>query len=423
MADNSYQVEIRQASSNGYFTPDQARAYYGRYSRAEYCVHWWGGGEQEDSHDSIVNYMLRQAELGNKSCNYVLSDAKISLLVGPDYVAWCQESGNAVGISVETEPGLSDEGYKKHGWLHHQLCQRYGHWLEIVPHNKYTNTACPGGLDLPRIGRESRKWANGEYDTVAPAPAPAPVQRPEEINVMPIPEVRRYTQPNARLVDIRTLTPIREFPEGTPMEIAGEATFGGKTFQLTKYATQHKTGNGFLIGDLKDAPAPLPSHQPASDPTAPPTPGVPSSPGANPGLPQPGAVVEPDPEPTPTQPVSSPDDLIIEELDNAETPWYLSEDAGFVHPREDTSAPNPGSIPTLPFPVPAPTPVKNAKLEALKEIGRLLLFALPGVFIQIFTDNPDLALGFGVPALALLRYLDKYLHESSDFDSKGLAPF
>jgi hypothetical protein len=44
MADNSYPVEIKLASKNGWHTPAEARAYYGRYDRSGITVHWWGDG-------------------------------------------------------------------------------------------------------------------------------------------------------------------------------------------------------------------------------------------------------------------------------------------------------------------------------------------------------------------------------------------
>lgn len=59
----------------------------------------------------------------------------------------------------------------------------------------------------------------------------------------------------------------------------------------------------------------------------------------------------------------------------------------------------------------------------LKEMGRLLLFALPGALILLFTDNPDLAGQYGIPILFVLRSIDKGLHESQEVEVKGLAPF
>lgn len=61
-------------------------------------------------------------------------------------------------------------------------------------------------------------------------------------------------------------------------------------------------------------------------------------------------------------------------------------------------------------------------LAALKELGRLVLFSLPGALILLFTESPELAGQWGVPILYILRALDKAIHESES-EIKGIAPF
>lgn len=60
---------------------------------------------------------------------------------------------------------------------------------------------------------------------------------------------------------------------------------------------------------------------------------------------------------------------------------------------------------------------------AFKEIARLLVFSLPGALILLFTENPELAGIWGVPALYILRAIDKALHESDKAKVNGLVPF
>jgi hypothetical protein len=263
MSDTSYGIEIVPASKNGWFTPQESRNYYGRYSRDGYCVHWWGGGEDASHHDSIVNYINDQAAAGNKSVNYVLSDNKITLCVNPDSVAWCQQSGNATEISVETEPQLGDEGYKKHGWLKDQLDQRYA-------------TSCPGTISLDRIAQETDKWRRGIYDQ-PPVPTPAPIPTPPPVPVesvpvvVPITSVKKYTLDNAKLVNIKDMGVVKSFPIDTVIDIGGVCVYNGKRFLVSVYATQKGTLQGFLEGDLKDAPGnPTPTGTPEPTP-APPT--------------------------------------------------------------------------------------------------------------------------------------------------------
>lgn len=66
---------------------------------------------------------------------------------------------------------------------------------------------------------------------------------------------------------------------------------------------------------------------------------------------------------------------------------------------------------------------KKPLLESLKELGRLLVFSLPGALILFFTNSPELAGAYGVPILYLLRAVDKGIHEDETNDAKGLVPF
>lgn len=176
MTGNEYAIEIKICSKNGWFTPQESNNYYStRYSREGITEHWWGDGTGASNHDNIVNYISGRSAAGIGSTNYVLSDNKITLLVSPDNVAWCSQAGNPTTISIEHQPTLGAEGYKKSGWLHAQLEERYGHRMILYPHNHWFATDCPGTLDINRIRAEADKWHNGGY---APAPAPAPAPTP-----------------------------------------------------------------------------------------------------------------------------------------------------------------------------------------------------------------------------------------------------
>lgn len=171
-----YTIEVKPASHNGWFTPAESNAYYKlRYARQVITIHWWGDGTDASNHDNIVNYMNGQAYQGNKSTNYVLSDAKITECVSPDNVAWCTgPTANAISISIELQPTLGAEGYKKAGWLVAQLEARFGHTLDLKGHREFMQTACPGTIDISRIRAEANAWKAGAYN--APAPQPAPSQ-------------------------------------------------------------------------------------------------------------------------------------------------------------------------------------------------------------------------------------------------------
>ena len=277
MADNSYPIEIKLASKNGWHTPAEARSYYGRYDRSGITVHWWGDGTGASNHDNIVNYMNNQAAAGNKSVNYVLSDNKITLCVGPDNVAWASNSGNPTTISVETQPTLGAEGYKKWGWLVDQLEQRYGRSLPLYKHSYWTATACPGSIDLGRIRAEADKWKRGEYDakpapvpTPVPPPVPTPPKPPEivlQITDIPNKKVKLIREANlwdlhfAKYPDAKV---VKTLPAGTVIEASAIAKHPlGSTYYLSEYSFSKGIGNGINTKDCEDVKAtPPPSEEP-----------------------------------------------------------------------------------------------------------------------------------------------------------------
>lgn len=62
-------------------------------------------------------------------------------------------------------------------------------------------------------------------------------------------------------------------------------------------------------------------------------------------------------------------------------------------------------------------------LESLKEMGRLLVFSIPGALILLLGESPEMAGAFGVPILYILRAIDKGIHEDESIDAQGLVPF
>lgn len=145
-----------------WYTPEQAKNYYGRYSRVGVTIHHWaknGAG----NHDGIVSFFMNRT---NGSTNYVLSDNKITKMVQPDDVAWCSQAGNPTTISIEHQSDLGAEGYRKSGWLIAQLEKKYNRTLTLYPHKHWYNTACPGAIDLNRIRQEADKWKGDDMITV-----------------------------------------------------------------------------------------------------------------------------------------------------------------------------------------------------------------------------------------------------------------
>lgn len=254
-----YQIEIRLASKNGWHTPAEARAYYGKYDRAGVTWHWWNTPNlvQDSDHDNICNYILGKANAGSGSVNYVLSNNKITMLVNPDNVAWASQGGNPTTVSVELSPHLNTEGYKKAGWLFNELEGRYGRVLKHYKHSDWVTTQCPGTIDINRIKDEANKWKSGAYN---PAPTPPEWKR----NLVAVPLMKLYaiddTTPLRNLENVSEV--IKNLTKGTPIDIAGRTVVNGYPYWLSKSAMDDGRAAGFDFYELQDtdpnAPAPVP---------------------------------------------------------------------------------------------------------------------------------------------------------------------
>lgn len=298
--DNYYPIEIKLCSKNGWSTPQEVPSIWGvPYSRSGITVHWWGDGTGASNHDNIVNYFLNQASIGKKSVNYVVSDRKITLMVSPDMVAWCSGPGNPSTISIEHQPTLGDEGYKRSGWLVWQLQQRYGKQLPLYPHNKWMTTACPGTISLSRIRSEANKWAAGGYNPAPapPVPKPTPIAPPAPAPVvqlaytkLPVP-VKYIINKDTDLWNFNTASwngfiSVKKLKKGEPFimyGIADNLTLKAK-YGMTQYSFgsadstgKPKATNGVNMADLDIAPVE-------------PTPSNPTPPAVPPGVPVPPPV-------------------------------------------------------------------------------------------------------------------------------------
>lgn len=272
-----YPIEQRIASKNGWHTPQEAQAYYGRYSREGITIHWWGDGSGASNHDNIVNYFLNQAAAGNKSVNYVVSDNKITLVVSPDNVAWCSHSGNPTTISIEHQPTLGAEGYKRSGWLVWRLEQRYGRRLNLYPHSKWFATQCPGSIDINRIRAEADKWASGGYNPPVVVTPPADTAQNVSISYSVLPTPIDYiVNKNTNLWNFNSATwggikAVKPLAKGEPYKvfaIADNHTLKAK-YAVTEYSYSRKLTNGVNIVDLDLKPS-----QPIPTPPEVPTPPV-----------------------------------------------------------------------------------------------------------------------------------------------------
>lgn len=286
-----YNIEIRLANKNGWHTPAEARAYYGKYSRDGVCVHWWNTptAVKDSDHDNIVNYILGKALKGTGSVNYVLSNNKITMLVNPDNVAWASQSGNPTTVSVEFSPHLNAEGYKKAGWLINELFNpktgRYKKAARLWRHKDFFSTQCPGTLDLSRMLAEANKWAAGGYNPKPPTPPkPVPVP-PSQPNITfhlwkegETEYVANKQPTNLYNVDTKTWAGIKPVTSATlPLKKGARVTIVGhvhnvaldRDYYITRSSFEGKRPTGFHPADLDVYVPPRPIPEPPKPPETP----------------------------------------------------------------------------------------------------------------------------------------------------------
>lgn len=267
MADNSYAVEVKRASKAGYFTPAEARNYYGKYSRDGVTYHWWNspnaiGGSAKD-HDSIVNYLNGRAAAGQApTVNYVASDPKLTLCIDPENVAWTSSAGNPTTIGVECSPHFTESLYKKLGWFHDQMEQRFGKTMAIWVHFEWQ----PGTACSPIVKQKIRDYANwwrAERNKPAPVPVPTPPKPTVTLQISDITNKKVKLIRAANLWDLAFKTypeakSVKTLPAGTIVEVSATAKHPlGSTYYLSEYSFSKGIGNGINVKDCEDYTDPI----------------------------------------------------------------------------------------------------------------------------------------------------------------------
>lgn len=269
MADNSYAIETKLASAAGWFTPAQARAYYGKYSRDGVTYHWWNSpdkiGGDAAAHDSIVNYLNGRAAQGQApTANYVASESKLTLCVSPDNVAWTSSAGNPTTIGVEGSPHFTEAYYKKLGWLHDQLEQRYNKTLAIYVHFEWQAGTTCSPLVKSKIRDYANWWkAQRQAPPVVAPPVVPPANNTVTLQISDIPNKKVRLIKDANLWDLAFKTwadakAVKTLPAGTIIEASALAKhpLGGQ-YYLSEYSYSRGVGNGINIKDCEDYTDPV----------------------------------------------------------------------------------------------------------------------------------------------------------------------
>ena len=117
-------------------------------------IHHWGNPGQR--FDDVVRY-LASANARQSSAHAVIMGGRATSIVSPDDAAWHagNPKGSATSIGLELRPEADDADYITAAAYIAFLRTIYGE-LPLIPHNHWTNTACPGQWDLARLDRMAR---------------------------------------------------------------------------------------------------------------------------------------------------------------------------------------------------------------------------------------------------------------------------
>ncbi len=164
----SYEAITNITSPNR--TPaESVAAVFGTPRRIEtITIHHWGNMGQR--FEDVVNFLSTADNGRQSSAHYVAEAGRVACIVSPADAAWHAGNayGNATSVGIECRPEATDGDYETVAELVAELREVYGD-LPLVPHNQWTNTACPGNWDLGRIDGMAR-------GTVTTQSSPAPAQ-------------------------------------------------------------------------------------------------------------------------------------------------------------------------------------------------------------------------------------------------------
>jgi hypothetical protein len=309
-------VEIITADRDGYFTPSEGAAYYGRArSLEEIVIHHWDSKEKrlagQVSFNGVLQHLLHA---GVPSANDVIgfdegagrvrtinsvTYPNVAFTSGSSYTARGKYI-NQVSVGFECDPLAEVAGHPQQAAILEAIAQRALDYCKLVDrllplnmHRDYAQTACPGDMPMDTLrNRLAQLW--NAYKNPAPAPAPKPAITYRAIephdwlcNLDPTKlwnlDFNKY--PEAQQV--------ATYSKGHPVTVVGIATHPlGSEYFMTAYALgttdvakinapgfKPFKNQGFNKKDMVQAPepqpippAPTPTPAPAPEPTPTPTP-------------------------------------------------------------------------------------------------------------------------------------------------------
>jgi hypothetical protein len=167
-------------TSRNYTPAAQVPAVFGYPRTVDYItIHHWGANGQQFG--TVRDYLCTNTT--PTSAHFIVQDGEVACIVSPLDAAWHAGNarGNAQSIGIECHPEATDGDYQTIGELVAWLRAQYGD-VPLVPHNYWTQTACPGDYDLNRIDAIARGTTgpvSAASSTITPIPQEATLSAAE----------------------------------------------------------------------------------------------------------------------------------------------------------------------------------------------------------------------------------------------------
>lgn len=155
-----------------------AQKYYGvPYNPIESHTHWWGEPGQSGTHNGNVSHLQKSTDL---STNFVTSANRITLMTPLDKIAFTTGKRNPFGWKSETDPALTEDGYKTLGFLHYIVEKLNPQLLNqrIRLHKEFMATEC-SRIDTAKVRKIEEQFRTGALDPETGLPPVKPNSDPK----------------------------------------------------------------------------------------------------------------------------------------------------------------------------------------------------------------------------------------------------
>ena len=134
-------------------------------------LHWWDDPSRRPSFGGVVSWFNNRS--AQVSAHYVVEANRITQMVLEKDTAWHSgnSNGNRLSVGIEVNPRLNAGDYETTAQLVAEIWSRLGK-IPVRRHSYWTNTACPGSMDVNRIIRRAEQIRSGSSSSPAPTEPP-----------------------------------------------------------------------------------------------------------------------------------------------------------------------------------------------------------------------------------------------------------